>query len=393
MAKDYGEIIDGAARSDNILQGGLPVDMEEMTTLLDPNAYPFEAISRQVNKKEECDQMKHEYREKRLIPRFTELTAAAAAGASAITVDDYTRIKTDDILFIPSTGDVFLVQDANIDETVTVVPAADGTGTIPNAIANGAKVVILGESHAEGETTPTAWSNEPISKYNYIMQKDKTVTVTDIEEAIKHYGNEKKRDTDRRDKWIEYKKEQNLLYYVATGSREVTSASGPRRHVCSGLLERITENVEDAGSASDGLTLDTIANMIGITKRPGGSSDKKLTIVGVNGQMAISAWPREKLQVSVLEKKWGIRVNSLITGFGDTDILYDPILNEEYGLEGMLFCLDMKFIKQLYLRTMPVRLFADIATGNIHQKLDAITGTFGLQVKGDELHGRIYGIK
>jgi hypothetical protein len=391
--KDYGTIIDGAARSDNILQGGIPVDMEAQTMLLDPNAYPFEVISRQINEKEATDQMKHEYREKRLTPLFTETTAAAAAGATSITVADYTRIKNDYLLYVPSTGEMLLVQDTSIDSTVDVVNASTGSGGIVSAIASDAKINILGEAHAEGETTPTATSNEPIIKSNYVMQKDLTITVTDIEEAIRHYGNEKKRDTDRRDGWIQYKKAQNLLYYVATGSREVASASGPRRHVCSGLLELITENVKDAADASDGLTLDTIASLIGVCKRPGASSDKKLTIVGVNGQMAISAWPREKLQVSVLEKKWGVRVNTLITGFGDTDIVYDSMLNEEYGLDSHLFVLDMKFIKQLYLRTMPVRLFADIATGNIHQKLDAISGTFGLQVKGNELHGRIYGIK
>lgn len=391
--KDYGDIISGAARSDNILQGGIPLDMEPNTMLLDPNAYPFEAISRQVNEKEETDQMKHEFREKRLVPLFTETTAAAAAAATSITVDDYERIRTDYILFIPSTGEMLLVQDAAIDATVDVVQAAAGAGGIISAIASGAKVNILGEAHAEGETTPTATSNEGISKYNYVMQKDISINVTDIEEAIRHYGNEKKRDTDRRDAWIQYKKMQNLLYYVATGSREVTSASGPRRHICSGLLELITENVEDAASSNDGLTLDVIAEMIGVCKRPGASSDKKLTIVGVNGQMSISSWPREKLQVSVLEKKWGIRVNTLITGFGDTNILYDSMLNEEYGLEGQLFVLDLKFIKQLFLRTMPVKLFTDIPTGNIHEKLDAISGTFGLQLKGNELHGRIYGIK
>jgi len=65
MAIDYGTIIDAAARSDSVNSSGLPIDMEKQTALLDPNSYVFEAITRQVGKKKETNQMKHEYRERR----------------------------------------------------------------------------------------------------------------------------------------------------------------------------------------------------------------------------------------------------------------------------------------------------------------------------------------
>lgn len=395
MAIDYGTIIDAASRSDAVNQSGLPIDMEPQTALLDPNSYVFEALTRQIGKKIETNQMKHEYRERRLIPAFATVTTAVAVGDSAITLaNDYTRVKNDYLLYAPKTGEMFLVQDASIDATVSVVRASSGTGTIQNALAVGDIVMILGESHAEGEEVPAAVSVTSINKYNYLMQKDRRVQVTDINEAIEHYDSSEQLALDRKQAFIEYKRDMNLLFYVGIGSREVTSASGPRRHCCSGLIERLTENGKDLSGAGAGLTIETCGMLLRDTKYRGASSEGKIMLVGTNGAQAISAWGLNALRVSPMEKVWGLRISTIRTAFGDLEVVFDPTLSAEYGLQDRAFIIDKAHVRQLYLRTKDVRLYTAIPNlSGLHTTVDAISGTFGLQVKFEELHAAITGIK
>jgi len=394
MAIDYGTIINGAAASDDVNASGLPIDMEAQTHLLDPNSYVFEALTRQIGKKVECNQMKHEYRERRLIPGYATITTAVAVGASTLSIaNDYTRIKNDYLLYAPRTGEMFLVQDASIDASVTVVRAATGTGTVQNALVVGDTIMILGESHAEGEEVPTAVTVTSINKYNYIMQKDRRVQTTDINEAIQHYDSTEQLALDRKQAFIEYKRDQNLLFYVGTSSRETTSGDG-RRHVCSGLIERLTENGRDLGGAGAGLTIETCGLVMAATKYKGASSEGKMMIVGTNGAQAISAWGLNSLRVSPMEKTWGLRISTIRTAFGDMDVVYDPALSADYALQDRAFVIDTAHVRQLYLRTKDVRMYLSIPNlSGLHTTVDAISGTFGLQVKFEELHSAITGIK
>jgi len=393
MAIDYGTVIDGIARSDSINQNGQVLDMESHTALLDPNSYVFEALLRQLGSKITTNQMKHEYREKRLIPSYVSLTAEASSGGTTITVDDYTRIKNDFYLYSPTTNDLLLVQDASIDASVTVVLASDGSSALPNTIASGSKIIILGEAHAEGEEVPEAYSNQSINKFNYVMQKDRRIEQTDIEEAIEHYDSSEERMAQRKQAFIEYKRDQNLLHYVGQSVREIVSAVGPRRHCCSGIIELFTENVYDLSGAGSGLTLTTLSNIMGSTKYHGSSSETKMGLFGTNPWTSISALPVSALRVSPMEKKWGINISKIITGYGEMNIAYDPVLSADNGLADRFFVFDTKHTKQMCLKGQNVRMITDIPNlSTVHRTVDAITGTFGLQVKFPELHAQGSGV-
>jgi len=390
---DFGEVIDNAARSDNINQSGLVLDIEPRTAELDPDSYTFEALTRELGNPVIAKRTKHEFRERRLIPNYTVVTDPVTAGDSAINVASFDRIKNDFLLYVPSTEEMLLVQDTSIDSSVTVVRAATGTGTIANDIAAGAKVCILGEAHAEGEAIPSAYTNVSVDQYDYVMQKDRVVQVTDIEEAIEHYDDREKRALDRKMAWIEYKRDTNLLYYVGQKSREVTSAGGPRRHVCSGAFEKFTENKIDLSSGDGGLTFQTLANIMGETTIYGSSSKMKIGIFGTNGWQAISAWPMQYLRVSPKAKEWGVMLNRILTGYGPMDVGFDPVLTAQKGLEDRGIIIDPAWVRRIYIQKMKPRMFLDVSNqSDIHNIKDCISGTFAMQAKFDELHAQIEGI-
>lgn len=394
MAINYGDVIDDAVRSDDLNTGGLPIDMEAKTHLLNPNSYPFEALVRAIGGKKGCDQMKHEFRERRLIPNHVTLTAAAAAGASTLTIGDYAYVKINNYLYSPTTNEMVLVTATPTTSTVSIVRLA-GTGTLVTAIAINSPMIVCGESHAEGNDVPAAYTNDSISRYNYIMQKDRRVECTDIEEASKHYDESEKRDADRKQGFIEYKAQQDLLYYVGQNSREIVSATGPRRHCMSGIIEQFTENSLDLSASGGTLTLQTLASSMSLCTGTAGGSENRYGLFGVNAWMQISAWPKEYLrETSGKDKTWGVTISKIVTGFGDIMASYDPVMSSQYGLAGRFFLCDMKYIQNLYLNGLPVKMFLNIPNlSTLHSKADAISGTFGLQVLFPELHVAADGVK
>lgn len=392
---ELGDIIDVAARSDNINQNGLVIDMWDQTALLDPGTFPLVALTRMAGKKvKQTKRMKHEFRERRLRPNFTSvLTAVTAANTTTLVVADPTYIKADMVLNIPSTGDQLGVASiSGNDITVYSLTGTTGSGNIPNAIAVGARVIIGPEAHAEGEEVPAVYSIDSTNRFNYVMQSDRRVAATDIEEEIQHYDTSEQRRMDQRQGWIEYHRDMNILGYVGKNTREVTSASGPRRHVCSGMFEQFTENVVDVSDGA-GFTIDTLAAILADTT-PHVSSGMKVGLFGTNGWSQISAWPRNFLRETPGEKKrWGISLSSIITGYGTIAVGYDPQLNEDLGLADRAVIMDLSKISRLQLGGMAPKLIKGVTNlTSIHQVVDAMTGTLGWEAKLAELHAQIEGL-
>lgn len=398
MAIDYGELIDGAARSDSINQNGLVVDMEPFIKLLDENSYWFEALTRKIGGgTETTKRWKHEFMTARLIPSYAIVSAASAANATTVFIAEYNRVKDDFILFNTRSKDLVRVSGVPTTTSVTVTDAVTGTTpTAGKAWVAGDILVIMGEAHAEGEEVPAAYSSEPTNDFDYVMTKDRRIEVTIEEEAEQTYDPMKKRARDRKMAWIMYKREQNLLFYLGKRAREIVSASptGARRHICGGLVEKLTENYTDCSQAQGGITLEFLSNILGSTKYHSAASEQKVFIAGNKAWSNISAWPREALRVSPNETTWGIAINRILTAHGSMDVGYDPMLNANNGLDDRFFIIDAAHVRQLTMQGLPIRMITDIPNlSTTHKKVDAITGTFGLQVAYPELHASGAGVQ
>ncbi|TSA57492.1 hypothetical protein D4R42_01425 [bacterium] len=395
MAVDQGTIIDGAARSDNVNASGLVIDMESRIKELEPDSYMMVALTKAFGAKVAADQLKHEYMERRPIPNYSVCSAAVSAGDAAISVKDYDRCKTDHLIYVPKNDEMYLIQDAAIDESVAVVAWPAGSGTIVTAIAVGDPLVIMQvDAHADGEAVPTAFTNQSTNKFDYIMQLDRAVKKTDIEAKSKHYDT--REDTlafDRGVAWIEAMRDINVLMYVGKAGREIVTASGRRRHCLGGVFEKFTENDIDLSESGGGFTEETLSSILAETTFFSASSKTKVGLFGTKAWRAISAWPKAALRISPNAKEWGVRVSRIITGFGDVDVGYDNVLNADKGLDDRGVILDQNKMRQLYLAGLPVRLYTGIqGSRDIHNTEDAISGTVGIMTPLAELYAQISGV-
>lgn len=389
----------GVTRVSDLNQAQLVIDMEEMAAELDQDSYFFETVTRKLrNGVQTANRMKHEFRERRLIPMVTAVdTGGAAGGATSIPVLNTDIFHRDQLVYAPATGEMFVVAEdvggeASAGEVkVRKLDTNDSTGIV-NALSEGDILIVGTEAHAEGEAIPPAYSTTEENFYTYCYQFDRVREGTDIEAAEEHYG-ESEIEIQRRQFWIETKRALNMMLYVGQEVRETASGDG-RRHSMRGLNSWLTTLAVDGAGLTGGLTLPNLGTILRPTKAYGASSMRKLGIAGQNAWAAISAFAGDTVRIEPgKDQKWGVTFNRLITAFGEVDVGYDHMLSEEYGLAGAFYLLDPKFIYQFQMRNLPLVLKTNrVNPTEIHINRDVITGTRGLVVKLPELHRWVYDV-
>jgi hypothetical protein len=381
-------MIDGVFRAEAGLAKDRPIDMEAKLHMLDRGRNPnFEKLTRKFGAKVAKSRSKFEWRRRDPMPLTCKITAVDAAGTSNIEVDNFQFIHRDDLLFNTRTGELMVCnEDAGQAPTADVeirsyTHTTPGTAELRYATAIGDVINILGESHAEGEDAPEAFKTEGTADFDYIMQKDRRAAhISDIAEAEAEYSPTKARAMDNLFAMISYHKQINMLYYLSQTTREVLSASGPRRHALGGLKQKIVSNKMSFAGVGPGLTPQAISEVLRKTTYHDMASETKVSLAGQYAHAAMSAWPVGSVRVSPRAEEWGYNIKRIITGHGELDVAYDPQLTDETGLGGVMVILDPAHVRQTFLNGMGIKLIKKVSNlSTIHSIVDVITGTVGLQ--------------
>jgi len=395
---DRGDNITGAKTTTNINTSGIPIDMESRTRFYKPRNYTTRTLVKQFGPMIAAKDMVHKYRERRPMANWTTIAVADAAGQTTIEVDDYSIFHNDVVCWVIRDGEILmqlLVQDTSIDATVTIVnfTGTTGSGGLPVATEVGDIVVVGSEAHAEGEAVPDAYSNISVDQEDYLMQIDRAVKQTDIEGAITHYDDrEKKLVQDTMMAWVEENKKINMAMYLGSKTRETTTASA-RRYQFRGLIDRITENVDDYNGVGAGFTVQAMQENMRKVTDDTPADGIPVFVSGVNINTAISSWPDGSIRVDPSSEKWGIQVRIIQTQYGPVANVYDNTLTGRHGLADRGFLLNSAHMRQLYLPDLPLRAYHNITnTRDIHNRENAISGTYGLQMALNEAFAAIKGV-
>jgi len=383
-------LLTGNARTDQVLSNKVAVDMRGNIDLLDDQRAHFEYLTRQFRGgTTPVDAMKYEFMEQRAYPMTMTCTAISAAAATEVTCDVPSRAHTDQMVYNTRTEEWYLMDEAiggTATSTTITVLNQSGSGGITTATAIGDVLIVGPEAHAEGEAVPAAYSNTPSYLYTYLFQHDKRRANTDIQRLSKEYGI-KQLILDRKIFWLGEMRALAMNMYTSKKGREVASASGPRRHQMSGIMEQITTNVIDFDAVPGALSLASIGEMLRICKSHSASSSVKVGVCGQNAIAAVSAMPAAAIRTTVSETAWGKNLKTLVTPHSNLAVGYDPMLSDEYGMADKFFILDPSYIERLELKGAPTHLLLNIqASDDIHNQVDAITGTDGLRLGLEELH-------
>lgn len=384
-------VLTGSIRTDQVLAAKVPVYMREQIDVLDAERAFFEYLSRQFKKMKGIESMKYNFLEMRSYPFIMTVNAVSDAAATTVAVDHPEYAHTDQLIYNTRTKEFYLMNEAiggtGKAGSITVLNLS-GSGGISTATAVGDILHIGPEAHAEGEDVPAAYSNTPKERFTYLFQHDKRRSNTDIMAKSKEYGIPQL-ILDRKQFWIDEMRALAMLLYTGQQNREVASASGPRRHAMSGIMEQITTNVVDFNSVPGAMTLQSIGEIMRKTMAHSASSSTKVGVCGQNAWAGISAMPAAAIRTTVGETEWGKKLKTLLTPFGTLNIGYDSMLSAEYGMDDRFFVLDPSYIERLYMTGLETHMILNVENSiDIHNQIDVITGTDGIRLGQEELHAQ-----
>ena len=382
-------IVEGFFRAESGNASDRPLDMEPRLVELDGKRDPdLEMALRKIGDRVAKKRMKFEWRNLKKLPTTCKVTVVDAAGQSHIEVDDFAYIHRDALLFNNRTNELYLCnEDAAVapNATVEILSYTNSAGTLFYATAVGDVINIIHESHAEGEEFPEAFRMQSTDDFDYIMEiARRGADISNIAVNEDMYDTRGQRAIDNKNSMIDMMEAINRLFYVSQTTREVISASGPRRHALGGLRQKIVTNRQSLAGVPAGLTPQTIGEILRETKKHTSSGRNKLALAGQYSIQAMSAWPVGSVQVSPREKEWGYDVKRIITPHGNLDVQFDKALTADYGMADVMVIIDPKNIRQVYLQNSGMRVLKKLSSLSTAFKIvDGITTTVGLQTKNE----------
>ena len=323
--------ISGARNTGNILTDRLVVDMRDQIALLDPNEGPFVTFL----KKAKADTRtvynpKFEWLEDDLIGVYTEIaTAISSNSTTSVVVDSAENIRPGDVILVSTEQMIVTAVSSN---TLTVIREAGGTALA--SIPVDSPVRVIGKAYEENSTSPNVLSTKESVVYNYTQIFRTPIALSNTEDKAKLYGG-KDRAYQRRKALIEHKRDiANAMYF---GKKAMDTTGDAPRRTMGGLLSFLTQSqaFSEEGGGTPQLTYATFDEYVAQPAFRYGSKEK-LLIAGPKLMTKINSWAIDDVLTDVSkDKTYGMRVKTLVTSYGDLQVIYDPLLAEsghaDYG--------------------------------------------------------------
>lgn len=360
-------------------------DVKAEINQLEPNQYPLVAILNQAsNRLSQTGNVKFEWFEDTLLPRFDVLGADLTAGASSMTVTNYAYFRAGDLVRI-NKSEIVLVSATPSSTTVSITRAVGGSAA---AASSGQQLHIIGNVSDEGDTVGSVLSTQKVLQYNYCGLVKTPYKITGTAQASKVYGKDEKAYEIAKC-IIEHAKSWEMLNILG-----VRYSSGNKR-VPNGILAVIASNIKDAGGE---LTETELEDFL---RKPFRYGNKK-KILFASGLLCtvINGFGREKLQTRSDEKTYGVTMTNYINAGRQVEIVEHPLLENDSlsdltGLAGYGIVVD---IGDLSFRHLPGRYMKkDEVNPNSDSTLyDGVVGQIltegGLQLEQEKKHAVLTGV-
>lgn len=296
--------------------------------LVSPNEFPFlKLIAGGADDKPSlnslsapCRATKYEWLELADPALTTSLTAdITATGATGITVAtaDAPNIVEGMILLIGT--EQLLVGAATGVNPVPVTRGFAGT-TAATAASSSAVVTIIGRVHKEGADAPADRTIFPTMPYNYVQEIAATIHVSEIEQAIDRYGVDDAIDMETRSR------SRDLFHFMERGIFYQTRvAPGAGAYPVFGGLRDFIPAANQKDKSGNAIATDDVLGLMQTIYQGIGTS-------GMPTVAVCNAWVRRKLTTvfattnttnfrNISEKYGGLKVDTVVTDFGELDIL------------------------------------------------------------------------
>ncbi len=371
---------------------------------LEPDQAAVLTFLMKLDKRASVESPRIEWYEQDYVAKWTisAATLGAFATGTLLTVADGTLFTAGDLFLFPQAA-----ASSTVPEIIRVVSVSTDTLTIvrgssPQGTNWLTAIRIIGTAYEENANHPSAKTFAPVLKTSYTQIFRTSLEISATAAASKHYGaagGERKREQAK--KLVEHKIKMNgsLLFGKATESLTGGPNGNPIRTTM-GLNSVITTNVSDAGGT---LTKKYLEGFSETAFRYG--SKEKMLLSAPKIISAIHEWGNGFLNVSPMEKVYGVNIQRVQFGHGSAMLVRDWMLENGAGstlngFAGWGFMLDMDSLEYKYLSgngiNRDTHLIEDDITSGQNSGRDGFVDEYltecGFCIKVEKRHAKIFDV-
>lgn len=369
---------------------------------LDPDETPLVTfLNRLKGRKKATTNPEFEWFESDYCARWGQLgssTVFSAATSTLVTV-------TDGTLFIP--GDLFIVPKAETSsaapEMIRVTAVSGNTLTVVRNVGGGGVDTILpsaylrlvGSAAEENGAFPSVKTTSPVRLYNYTQIVRTATDYSGTLLATKNYGGAE-RTRVHREKLVEHKEKLNAALWWGQRSYDATGGpNGKPIRTTNGFNNVIETNVTDIGGI---LTPKKLDNFFQQGFRYG--RKKKLFLVAPKIRSAVNAWATNFLNIRPSEERYGVKITTIETPYGDAMMVHDWMLETpsggSNGFQGWGFLIDLDQIDYRYLsangENRDTKIERDAVKDGTDGKKDEILTEVGYKIGQEKFHAKMFNV-
>ena len=315
-----GTIIDGSVDTEDILDLDEAVDVDPDVAILEDDESRFTKFLMTPGlKKRTTFSIKPQWLEDELLPRTSALIAGPTYSASntdfKVTAGQWNRFRVNDVIKNETTNEFSVVTAINsATDTLTVIRAVGSTAGTPAA---GHVVFIVSNAFPQGSDIGEFRITKKVGLFNYTQIFRHAFSFTRTMKGQKYISGDP----------VAYQTRLQMLYHrramehqFTVGGRDLlaaTATAGPRG-IAGGLFYYITTNVTLTMGAFVESAFETFARSAFQY-----DSGTKLLLASPNAISRLNTFPAGKLSIETSNpqadiKKYGISVQDMMTGLGDT---------------------------------------------------------------------------
>jgi len=386
--------VTGERMTSNVAQSQRTIDLFPEIMLLEPEAAPITVVLRSIyngGRRRKTNDPMFSWHEDELAERIGINDGGDTAAALAIDAIDGSVFADDDLVFVPSTGEVFRVTEVAAN-TLTVIRGIGSTTAAD--IADTAEMYIIGTAAAEGSDSEVAESNNPVKVTNYTQIVKNSIEASASWRSTANESTPHDWGYQHRKEGIEHEKTKELAFLHGSPSADATGGTpGPIR-TTGGLDHYLTENIIDAGGA---LTETGFEDAMRAWFRYGSSTKTLFASPLIVSQLSLFA--QGKVQTTVGTTTYGVRVQTYYSPHGTLNIVKHNLLEGEQSGNAYVVDFVAGNVQYRYLDgsgapggSRDTRLYTDRQNPGTDGQRDEIISEVGLQCGLPKTGGRLTGV-
>jgi hypothetical protein len=367
------------------IQAGLKVlDVRKMIYEIEPNEDPLITVLGKM-RKEVTNNTKFEWYEDEHIGYYTQINKIGDYLSTDVLliVDDADIFQVNDLVKVPSSGEVLRVTAVDVGASTIQVVRGFGT-TVAAAIVDDAYLVKMSPAMEEGYTPPEAIVTAKTPKFNYVQIFSKTVEITETANAVE-LKTGKKRVQEQNKKGREFKRDLESQFLWGEPKMDVTGAKP--RFQSGGIyyfLKAGGSPALDMGGAA--LTETAFEYFLADVFLYDGADRIAFCGSKVLSQIALWATAKQRMQPGTTVK-YGVKVKTYSSANGDVHFVKDRHFTGPHA--GDMLIVKPEDLAYRFLTGLDMKLHLNQQPNGAHYFKDEYDATCGAEVRLAKHHGYI----